>query len=483
LGLPGASSWREGRDAPHLEGIPAIYILIEPDQGGKAVRKWLDHSSIRDRARLVSLQGHKGPSDLHLAATEGFRARFQKALDAAEPWTAIAAAEAEEAKRAAWETCRDLARSPRILDRFISDLRSRGVVGEERLALLLYLAMVSRLLDRPVSLVVKGPSSAGKSYVALCVLEFFPPESYHALSGMSERTLAYSDQPLSHRVLVIYEVAGMQSELMSYLLRSLLSEGRVRYETVEKGPDGELRTRTIEREGPTGLVVTTTAVDLHPENETRLFSVPVTDTQEQTRAVLLSLADESERMVDFATWHALQEWLGSGERQVTIPFARRVLEKIPPCAVRLRRDISAVLSLVRSHALLHRASREIDAEGRVVASLDDYAVVRELVADLVAAGVEATVPDTVRQTVAAVVKLVGGSGSGVTVAAVGKALRLDKSAALRRVKSALARGYLRNTNDGRRGRPYSLVVGEPLPEDQEILPKPKDLGTDGEEER
>ena len=40
--------------------------------------------------------------------------------------------------------------------------------------------------------------------------------------------------------------------------------------------------RLIEREGPTGLLVTTTAISLHAENETRLISIPVDDTPEQT---------------------------------------------------------------------------------------------------------------------------------------------------------------------------------------------------------
>src|SRR2546430_2242009 len=82
-----------------------------------------------------------------------------------------------------------------------------------------------------------------------------------------ERALADPEEPLQHRVLVIYEAAGLGSDFASYLVRSLLSEGRVRYETVEKTRDG-LKPRLIERDGPTGLLVTTTSVSLHPENET-----------------------------------------------------------------------------------------------------------------------------------------------------------------------------------------------------------------------
>jgi hypothetical protein len=35
------------RDAHHFQGIETIYVLVEPDRGGKAVKEWLSRSSIR----------------------------------------------------------------------------------------------------------------------------------------------------------------------------------------------------------------------------------------------------------------------------------------------------------------------------------------------------------------------------------------------------------------------------------------------------
>ena len=200
---------------------------------------------------------------------------------------------------------------------------------------------------------------------------------------MSERALAYGTEPLSHRFLVLFEAAGLESDFACYLVRSLLSEGCVRYETVEKGKDGELKTRLVEREGPTGLIVSTTSVALHPENETRLLSLSATDTPDQTKLVLSRLADDDLREPDFARWHDLQVWLETAEHRVSIPYARTLAELVPPVAVRLRRDFRAVLSLVKSCAILHQASRERDEAGRVVATLEDYAIVRDLVVDIV----------------------------------------------------------------------------------------------------
>ena len=44
---------------------------------------------------------------------------------------------------------------------------------------------------------------------------------------------------LQHRVLVIYEGGGIQGDFANYLVRSLLSEGRIRYVPVEKTKEGE----------------------------------------------------------------------------------------------------------------------------------------------------------------------------------------------------------------------------------------------------
>ena len=56
LGVPGAANWSEERDARHLEGIETIYVVIEPDRGGEAVRHWLSRSAIRDRVNLLTFR-------------------------------------------------------------------------------------------------------------------------------------------------------------------------------------------------------------------------------------------------------------------------------------------------------------------------------------------------------------------------------------------------------------------------------------------
>jgi hypothetical protein len=355
VGLPGASNWREDRDAPQLADISTIYVLIEPDAGGEGVKRWLAGSVIRDRVRLVQLGEYKDPSALHCDEPESFNERFRAALAQVVAWTD----EAEKQKRAeaaaAYERCGDLARAERILNHFHSEI-ARFVVGEEGALKLLFLALVSRHLRRPVSVLVKGPSSAGKSHITEQTLRFFPESAYFVLSGMSERLLAYIDEPLAHRHLVVYEHAGLSSDYASYLLRSLLSEGRISYMTVEKTGRG-MQPRHFKVEGPTGFITTTTALNLHPENETRCLSITINDSPAQTKSVLMRIAARCEESPDYTRWHALASWLEHAEHRVSIPYAIALAERIPPVATRLRRDFTTVLTLIEAHAVLHQASR------------------------------------------------------------------------------------------------------------------------------
>jgi hypothetical protein len=471
IGLPGAGNYSDERDAHNLDGIPHIFVVIEPDRGGKGIVEWLARSKIRDRVQLVYMDAHaKDPSALYLHSPELFRNEWDIRLKAAVPWMEAEAARRDGLARAAWCRCCKLAQDSDILARAAETIAKAGVAGEQRAVKLLYLILTSRFQPRPASAAVKAPSSAGKSFVLENVLKLFPASAYYSLSAMSERALAYSDELMKHRFLVLFEAAGLRGEMASYLVRSLLSEGKLRYETIEKTKNG-LRPKLIEREGPTGLLTTTTWLSLHPENETRLLSIPVTDTPEQTRNVFLALvANTSTNDLDYEPWHALQTWLDMVEHRSVIPYARRLVEEIPPVAVRLRRDVGMLLTLIRTHSVLHQATRKRDEKGRVIAEMTDYTAVYNLIADLVADGVGATVTREIRETVAAVQELAIGDRP-VSVVELARRLKLDKSSVSRRVAKALERGYLDN-HERTKGKPAKLVIGDPLPDEAPVLPDP-----------
>ena len=223
----------------------------------------------------------KDANALYLTDPENFTGSMEALIEGA---TELPDAELEQAEqraaaaKSAWPRCRELAEQPDILEEFAKSAERGGVAGEVRALKLLYLIMTSRVLDHPVSAVLKGPSSAGKSFLVTRASRYFPESAYLAVTSTSSKALAYTNETLSHRVLIIYEAAGISGDFQSYLLRTLMSEGDIRYITVDSTEAG-LAARSLHVEGPTSLILTTTLGNLHPENETRMLSIPVDDSR------------------------------------------------------------------------------------------------------------------------------------------------------------------------------------------------------------
>src|SRR5262249_30647847 len=153
--------------------------------------------------------------------------------------------------------------------------------------------------------------------------------------------------------------------LQDYLLRELISEGRLRYPVVQKEKDIGLVTITVEKNGPVTFMVTTTKAALHPENETRMPSLEIDDSEKQTRNVLAKVGEMigmnvGETAIDYGPWLDYQRWLAAGNCKVVVPFAKELAGLIPPRSVRLRRDFAQVLLATKAHALLHRYHRAVD---------------------------------------------------------------------------------------------------------------------------
>ena len=272
--------------------------------------------------------------------------------------------------------------------------------------------------------------------------------------------------------------ATEEQSLQDYLLRELISEGRILHSTAIR-IGSEIVGQTIDKEGPVAFMVTTTKGRLHPENETRLLSLEIDDSEHQTRAVLKKVAqveglNNGDSAIDYAPWHDFQRWLEAGTRSVVVLFADALALAIPPASVRLRRDFGQTLRAIKAHALLHRRHREIDEQGCIVADIEnDYATVRDLMNALIAESSGVAVKDTVQQTIDAV-KLATvdlAKDEGATAQAVAKLLKLDPSAAWRRLRSATAEGFLVNLETRARQPGRYRATGQQI-EAVEILPPP-----------
>jgi hypothetical protein len=384
-----------------------------------------------------------------------------------------------------------LASNSNILSVFDEVLHGCTFAGETSNAKLIYLTTLTRHLDKPVSLVIKGPSASGKSYLLDTALKFVPPSAYIQLSGMSEKALIYSKDNFSHRHIVVSEFAGLQNENGLPYLRTLLTEGQIDYLVTQK-EDDDYVSKHVVKEGPTGLIMTTTENTLHPEDESRMLSLMVDDSRDQIRDVMraqLKAATGQKILTpDFSDWHVLHDWVGDSDCQVVVPFGPALADLIPPTAHRINRDVGHMISLIKAHSLLHQMNRNKNESGDLESSIEDYRVVRNLIVVIVSDGAAASVSPHIRETVEVVQQLFselsddpldkmadGSDGSqGISITAIGELLNVDKSSASRRVESAVEMGYLEN-HEPRPGYTSRIVPANAMPEDQQILPTAEEV--------
>jgi phage/plasmid primase-like uncharacterized protein len=380
--------------------------------------------------------------------------------------------------------------SKNVLELFAKDC-SRVIAGEESLAKLIYLAATSRLFDESMHVAVKGPSAVGKSKTRKAVLEFFPPESVISFTALSEKALLHFKDDFAHKVLSMGEASTKEeTKFQDYLLRELMSEGKLRYLMAMKVGD-HIETVTIEKNGPVSFIVTTTRNSLNPENETRMLSLEVDDSASQTRNMLRQVAtveglNRQPVQADYEPWHDFQRLLETGERRVVIQWAKTLTELMASTkSVRLRRDFKQLLLAIKAHALLHRDHRKRNGRGEIIATIkSDYAAVYELMKDLLASAAEVKARKTAVETVAAINAVFKAEPrrDNVTVRQIAEKLGVDRTATYRRVQAAQAAGYVTNT-EKRQGHPGLYQVAEEPSAVSELLPAVEALLGKWNEER
>jgi hypothetical protein len=377
------------------------------------------------------------------------------------------------------DLARNLLDNPAVLHDAVHAVEDLGVVGERKNIALVHLLVRSRALSRPINLEINSPSSSGKTFLANSVLQLEDPTAYYEMTAGSERALVYLNEPLEHRILYVQEPEGLATGVGAAALKSLVWDGRLRYDTVVK-EEGDLVGKHIEKNGPTGLLVCTTQ-PLEDQIANRLLRIEANSSNEQTRRILQGIASRAEGdcpALNLKPWHAMSKVLGKAE-DIHILFARFLSEKISATSLRIRRDFRHLLSFVAASAVEHSYQRQRDQAGYLLATVADYAHAHVLLNEIFRSTQADSITAADRDMVAAVEALStlpGGSPGGkpITQAELRSLLELSKSTASYRVGRLLEMGYLIN-REWRKGQPMQLVMGDSLPDEALPLPSPCEI--------
>jgi hypothetical protein len=337
----------------------------------------LDMEAFRQRAVFVKQTAHelaakeetihREVGQLWTVLADLQREQIQKALEPPEEESLMA----DEERAAALELLRD----PRLLDRVLCDFEKCGAVGEETNKKVSYLAAVSRLLPKPLAIVVQSSSSAGKSSLMEAVLDFMPEEQREQYSAMTGQALFYMGQKdLKHKILAVAEEEG--ASRAAYALKLLQSEGVLKIASTGKDPvSGKHVTHEYTVEGPVMLFLTTTAHDVDEELLNRCIVLTVNEDREQTRAI-------HRKQREAQTLEGLRSRMRQNKivrlhrnaQRLLRPF-QIVIERLkdhnfPDTMTRTRRDHMKFLTLIQAITLLHQHQREIKTSTEDGATLE-----------------------------------------------------------------------------------------------------------------
>lgn len=279
-------------------------------------------------------------------------------------------------------------KSPGLMDKISQDIHAIGVTGEDELAITLYLIGTSRLLPRPLAGLIRGESSAGKSYIIQIVADLFPDETVLKAHRLSPQALQYMPQDsLVHRFVVAGERSratddGAASDA-TRALREMISDGKLSAAVAMKSSQGSFETHHIQQDGPIAYVESTTLAmaDVFKEDRNRCLHLLTDESPGQTQQIIRDLArvaanpgTPSRNKEICKLHHTAQRLFKAGD--VVIPFAERLVRALPSECLQARRAFPQLLSLIKAIALLHQFQREKDEHGRVIATVEDYSFVR-----------------------------------------------------------------------------------------------------------
>ena len=282
----------------------------------------------------------------------------------------------EQEKAAAIKWLKD----PKLLDNIVSDIAKAGeIINEETNSMMLYLASVSRKLEKPLSLVIFGQSSSGKSYLANAIEQFIPPEDKFTLSSSSARAFEYLGEQLMHKCILIQEWEGIESILPT--IRTLQSEGKLSRMSTVENPDDKSRIAIAKSfKCPCSVVVTTTKENIHDENSTRIFELYADESIQQTKKVVRATIDKENinHGIDKSLKEEVIELHRDAQRcleniKVSVPYTDHLT--FSSNATRNRRDSDRFMQLIKTIAFLRQKQKDVKVKGDtkyIEADLYDY---------------------------------------------------------------------------------------------------------------
>jgi DNA-binding HxlR family transcriptional regulator len=230
------------------------------------------------------------------------------------------------------------------------DLQNTGIQGEQGNALVLFLAMTSRKMPDPLSVICLARSGVGKSYLMEKVAQCIPSEEAKEHTQFSGNSFYYfKREEIKGTVFLIEDLDGAAAVM--FPIRELQTKKRISKTVTIKDKNGQMRTITLIVEGPVSIIGCTTKEKIYEDNSNRSILIYLDGSQEQDIRIMDYQKNLRANLIDTHTEKLLQNKLQNMQRvlepiKVVNPYAPII--DIPKEDFKPRRTLPLLLSFIET---------------------------------------------------------------------------------------------------------------------------------------
>jgi 5S rRNA maturation endonuclease (ribonuclease M5)/predicted transcriptional regulator len=255
-------------------------------------------------------------------------------------------------------------KSPNLMERTNRDIGRTGMIGEENNRLLMYLVFTSRLREQPLHIISLGASGTGKTYLQEKISELIPEQDKLEITILSENAFYYfGRRELQHKLVLIEDMDGAENVL--YPLRELQSKKRISKTIPLKDSKGNLKTITLQVEGPICLAGTTTKEKLYEDNANRSLLIYLDGSKGQKEMIMDYQRQLSAGKIKTREENGLKEFFKDMQTvlkpiSVRNPYAEYL--KLPEYVFKPLRTNAHYLAVIETITFYHQYQRAIKTD-------------------------------------------------------------------------------------------------------------------------
>ena len=284
-------------------------------------------------------------------------------------------------------------KSKNLLERTNEAIGKSGVVGEKVNRMLMFLVFTSRLRNKPLHIISLGGSGTGKTYLQEKIAELIPESDKLEITTISENALYYFDRKeLQHKLVLVEDMDGANDDKVLYAIRELQSKRRISKTIPIKDSKGNLKTITLQVEGPISLAGTTTRESLYEDNANRSLLIYLDTSQAHKEKIMGYQRKLSAGKINQKQEDEIREFMKDVQTvlkniRVVNPYAE--LLNLPQSVFKPLRTNSHYLHFIETVTFYHQFQREVktdeNGEAFIETTLEDIERANELLKEVLLA--------------------------------------------------------------------------------------------------